>query len=215
MLFVGCGSGRTSLPLVEVSQRFVGVDVDEGLLATFARRIPEELRDRVTLVPGELRDLGTVLTGTEPRHFGLVVVPETVVNGILDPAERIETVTEAARRVSADGRVVLQVLNPYWLAGEGGRTEGSLPGDEVEVEVHHEAFDAWAQVHRGRIVYRFTDGRELTDHVEAVALFPRELRAMAWQAGLEITSSWGATPGQDPLGLAGGTWHLVCRRRSN
>lgn len=213
VLYVGCGTGRLAAVLGEVVTELVGVDVDPGMLRAFRARLDDEprLAERIRLVesPAEELELG--------ERFGLVILPSNLLNGIVDPAARTAAVRRAAGHCSPDGQVVLQVLNPYWMACEDPSSHGRLDprdgGAPIEVTIDHLGFDAWEQRQRARILYRFHDGEELVDEVDAVALYPRELRALAYQAGLEILETFGADPGHSELSVSGGSWHLVCRPR--
>lgn len=212
VLYVGCGTGRLAIPIAEVCQELVAVDRDPDMLAAFRARIDgSAVAERIRLVQGEAAELDV------DGDFGLVVLPSSLLNGIHDPAERTAAARAAAARCRPDGHVVLQVLNPYWMACDDpsarGRITAADGGQPIDVAIRMIGFDAWEQRQQARITYRFTDGEELVDEIDAVALYPRELRALAFQAGLEVVERWGAVPGQDDLGVGGGSWHLVCRRR--
>lgn len=211
VLYLGCGTGRLALPIAEACELLVGVDVDRGMLEAFAERLAGPLRDRVRLIRGSAAEVDV------GERFGLVVLPSNLLNGLVEPDQRAALMRTAAGHCREDGEVVLQVLNPYWMAAQQGGGVGALEpepgGERVEVSIEELSFDAWEQRQQGTLVYRFPDGSQLTDRVDAVALYPIELRAMASQAGLEIVERRGADPARDALGVPGGTWHLVCRPR--
>lgn len=212
VLYVGSGTGRLAIPIAEVSTELVAVDRDPDMLSAFAARIQgTPLAARIELVRAEAAELDL------PGSFGLVVLPSSLLNGIHDPAERTAAARAAAGLCRPDGHVVLQVLNPYWMACDDpsarGRITGADGGEPVDVAIRMVGFDAWEQRQQARITYRFADGEELVDEIDAIALYPRELRALAFQAGLDVVERWGALPGQDELGVSGGSWHLVCRPR--
>lgn len=212
VLYVGCGTGRLAVAMAHEADEVVAVDADARMLAAFRDRLAgDALAARVRLVEARAEDLSL------GERFGLVVLPSSLLNGIADPAARTSAVRQAARHCRPDGAVVLQVLNPYWMACDdptaAGRLEATDGGPAVDVTIEHLGFDAWEQRQRARIVYRFADGEQLVDEVDAVALYPRELRALVHQAGLEVTDTYGAEPGASELGRHGGTWHLVARPR--
>jgi SAM-dependent methyltransferase len=213
VLYVGCGTGRLALRVAREVTELVGVDVDADMLAAFRERLLDDptLSRRIRLVEGRAEELSL------GERFGLVILPSSLLNGMPGPSARTAAVRQAARHCHPDGAVVLQVLNPYWMAcedpGARGRLEPEDGGAAVDVTIENLGFDAWEQRQRARIVYRFADGARLVDELDAVALYPRELRALAHQAGLEIVDTWGPEPGASELGLGGGTWHLVCRLR--
>ena len=212
VLYVGCGTGRLALSMAREATEVVAVDADAGMLAAFRERLVDHpLADRVRLVEARAEELSL------GDRFGLVVLPSSLLNGIDDPAARTSAVRQAARHCHPDGAVVLQVLNPYWMACDDPTASGRLqPSDgsgAIQVTIEQLGFDAWEQRQRARITYRFPDGERLVDELDAVALYPRELRALVHQAGLEVTDTYGADPGVSELGRDGGTWHLVARPR--
>lgn len=213
VLYVGCGAGRLAIPLAEVCDRLVGVDRDPEMAAASAARLPASLAERVEIVAARLEDLEL------DRHFGLVVVPSSLLNEIVEPPARLRALTAAARHCHRDGRVVLQVLNPYWLAGEALAVQGTITAADgsstVRVSISDGSFDVWEQRRRADIRYGFADGEVLVDRLDAVALFPWELRTLVDDAGLEFVEAWGGRPGRDRLDRTGGTWHLVCRTRAS
>lgn len=212
VLYLGCGTGRLATPMAAACDLLVGVDRDPAMLAAFDRRLDAESQRRVRLVEGDAADLRL------GERFGAVVAPSNLLNGLPDAEARQAVVRTAAEHCLGVGTVVLQVLNPYWLATAGdGPAEGTIAarggGDDVAVRVDQVEFEPWTQRLRARITYRFADGETLRDPVDAVALFPEELRRLTRDAGLVIVERRGAAPGTQPLGLAGGSWHLVCRPR--
>lgn len=212
VLYVGCGTGRLAVGMAREATEVVAVDSDARMLAAFRERLDgTALADRIRLVEARAEELSL------GERFGLVVLPSSLLNGITDPGARASALRQAARHCAPEGAVVLQVLNPFWMACDdptaAGRLEPTDGGPAVDVTIEHLGFDAWEQRQRARIVYRFADGEELVDEVDAVALYPRELRALVHQAGLEITDTYGAEPGASELGRHGGSWHLVARSR--
>lgn len=213
VLHLVSGTGRLSMVLARNATELVAVDSDETVLAAFRDRLRQDpaTAERVRLVKAAPHELSL------GERFGLVVVPSQLTNGLSDPAARTNALRQAARHCLPNGQLILQVLNPYWLASESPTGTGAFvprdggPGIDVDLDDH--GFDAWEQRRVVDITYRFADGESLRDRVDATALYPREIRALAYQAGLEIVERWGATPGTDPLHTDGGSWHLVCRPR--
>lgn len=122
VLYVGCGTGRLGAPLAEVCDELVGVDHDGGMLAAFHQRVEgdPDLAGRVRLVEADAVDLDL------GESFGLVIIPSNLLNGIVDPTRRTAAARAAARHCAPDGRVVLQVLNPYWMACEDPSSRGRI-----------------------------------------------------------------------------------------
>jgi SAM-dependent methyltransferase len=214
VLYVGAGTGRLAVPVAEVTRELVAVDNDPGMLAAFRTRLEATdpaLAGRVRLVEADAASLSLV------ERFGLVVLPSNLLNGITDPAARAAAAKAAAAHCLPDGHVVMQVLNPYWLACDDPSARGRIQPDAdappIDVAIRRHEFDTWEQRAHATITYRFADGAELVDEIDAIVLYPRELRALVYQAGLKVVDRWGAVPGEDALDVAGGTWHLVCAPR--
>lgn len=212
VLYVGCGTGRLAVAMAREAE-LVAVDADPAMLAAFRDRLADDpLAARIRLVEAAAEDLDL------GERFGLVVLPSSLLNGMLEPAARAAAVERAARHCAPDGAVVLQLLNPYWMACDdpsaSGRLEPTDGGPAVGVTIEPLGFEPWEQRLQARISYRFADGEQLVDDLDAVALYPRELRALIHQAGLEITDTYGPDPGASELGRSGGTWHVVARHRA-
>ena len=208
MLYLGCGTGRLALPLSRVADEVVAVDDDEAMLEVLRDRTPPELAPRLRIVHADAAALRLDET------FGLVALPSSLLNGILDDERRAGVLAAAARHCRDDGEAVLQVLNPYWLARldapEAGVIEPRGGGAPIEVRIEPGELEAWEQRRRARLTYRFPDGAVLHDDLDALALTPRELRRSLDRAGLRIVERWGAVPGRQALDVASPTWHLVC-----
>jgi hypothetical protein len=121
----------------------------------------------------------------------------------------------AAGHCRADGRVALQILNPFWLM-LGEDSDGVIDGADgtrVQVVADHRPTDLWAQRAHADLRYRFADGEIVVDRLDASAVFPEELELLLEEAGLEVVERWGAVPAQDPPSLDDGSWFVVARPR--
>lgn len=208
VLYAGCGVGRLALALAGACRELVAVDADPRMVAAFARRTPPELAGRLRLAVGRVEALPV------EGRFGLALLPSNLLNELPGPAARRAALRGVAARCRPDGRVALQVLNPYWLAAGPAEWRGRLhPADggaAVEVSGRRTSFDPWTQVQRGRLTYRFPDGSRAGRDLQAVAVFPAELRGLLQEAGLAVLERWGARPGTDPLDMTTPSWHLLC-----
>ena len=206
VLYLGAGSGRGALSLAAACDELVAVESDPALARLLTRRSgaggPVDDRLRALEADPATLDLG--------RDFGLVVVPPASVNGCEDPRRRIAIARAAGRHCRPDGDVVFEVLDPFWLASAEFGAEGHLDtaAGRIHTTVSEPAFDVWEQRASATIVHRFPDGQTIRDRFRATALYPRELRALAYQAGMEITQRGvGRRPGEPR------TWRLVARRQ--
>jgi len=101
VLYLGAGAGRLAVPLVQAGIELVLVDAHPGMLEHLRRRLPQA-ETHLALV--EELDLG--------RRFDLVMVP----SNILDQLPKLQG---AARQLAPEGRLVLELSNPHWLAAGG------------------------------------------------------------------------------------------------
>lgn len=204
VLFLGAGTGRTALPLLAACDELVAVESDTELRRAFEARLAElgPVAERAATLARDPADL------TLDRRFGLVILPAVLVNAVHDPQRRLAIARTAAGHCRPDGTVVIETVDPYWLVGarlDAGARIGGEEGAGVEVAVRELAFDPWEQRRSAHITYRFPDGATVEDRFDATALFPRELRALVFQAGLELVEA--------PVAASGtvATWRLVCR----
>lgn len=200
VLELGAGTGRITRRLAEVAE-VVAVDHDASAMAMLPGHVERHVADA-----GEI-DLG--------RLFGLVALPVALLNELADRTARRRALQAAAAHCRPDGKVALQVLNPFWLM-LGEDSDGIIDGADgtrVQVTADHRPADLWAQRAHADLRYRFADGEVLVDRLEASAVFPEELELLLEGAGLEVVERWGAVPGQDRPSLDDGSWFVVARPR--
>lgn len=224
VLYLGAGTGRLALPIAEHCRQLVAVEREPAVAAVLRARLADrpELAERVTVVEADARALAPGGDGGSlPGWFGRVLVPSGLFNELLEPSDRLAVLRLAAQHCAGDGRVVLQVLNPYWLLHgppvEDGRLEPQDGGPAVPVRVHRLEAWPWAQRQRLKLVYTLEPASpgvpavRASDELDVVAVFPHELRQLCRRAGLEVVERWGGRPGVDALDRTGGAWHLVLR----
>ena len=199
VLYLGVGEGAHAGLLAPHAGELIAVDEDRRRIARFKGRARAEGWSNVRFI-------------TSPPHavelreeFGLIIVPASLINGVEDPAVRGGIVKRAAAHCREDGKVLLRLLNPHWLASGMPVSE-----NETDVRLEHLDGDAWEQRHRARLIRTADDGDEQAEIVEVTALYPRELRALAYQSGLDVVATWGDEPGESMLGVGGAAWHLLC-----
>ncbi|QFU10260.1 Magnesium-protoporphyrin O-methyltransferase [Rhodobacteraceae bacterium THAF1] len=112
VLDAGCGVGQMSQALAERGAEVVAVDIAPAILDVAKRRMPEELRDRVTFIAGDLSDDGL-------GDFDHVVAMDSLI--YYEAAEICSTLASLDPRVS--GKIVFTVapstpmLMMMWGAG--------------------------------------------------------------------------------------------------
>ncbi len=209
VLYLGAGTGRLAVPIARRCQRVVAVEISAAAAGIMTRRAAAAGMSHLEVIvaPAEEADV--------PGNFGRVLLPSNLLNELHDPEVRLNVLRLASRAVSRRGRVVIQILNPYWLARDVEAEDGvlrSVDGSKVPVRIARKEVWPWAQRHFLRLVYVFADDDRVAEDVDVVALYPDDLIASLRRAGLRIVEHWGANPGVDPIDMTGSTWHLVCER---
>ncbi len=155
VLYLGIGTGRLAVPLHAAGIDLVGVDSHPGMLARLRGRLPD-----TELIQSRIEDLNL------GRQFDLVIVP----SNILCFVDRLRS---AGNHVAADGSLVFELTNPYWLrAGAGGR-------------VRIQSFDGNGS--RFEVDYKLPDGRIITQQAEIPLIWPEEVENwLATVAGLKL-----------------------------
>jgi SAM-dependent methyltransferase len=109
VLEVGSGTGRVLLPVARAGVEIVGVDSSPEMLAVCRRRLaeePEDVRARVRLVQGDMRDLD--LGETFPR----ITTPFRPFQHMLAVDDQLAALATFHRHLDAGGLLVLDLFNP-------------------------------------------------------------------------------------------------------
>lgn len=160
VLELGCGTGRVLIALAQKGIEVVGVDLSPGMLAHAAskvRQLPDEVRRRVQLVRGDMRELAF------DERFAAVLAPHRGFGFVLTEADQRRTLM-SIRSLLADQGVFafdLRDLRP------GDRTrDGSLyllrrvpiPERKQDLVIWHSAsVDPMRQVITHRFLYEVFD----------------------------------------------------------
>jgi SAM-dependent methyltransferase len=96
VLDVGCGTGKSFLPLVRRGYRVTGCDISPEMLAEARRAAP----DHVRLVEADMRDLPDL------GRFDLVTCLDDAVNYLLGDDDLTRALTSMAGALAADGLLV-------------------------------------------------------------------------------------------------------------
>jgi SAM-dependent methyltransferase len=202
VLELGCGTGRLLLPLAQAGCRVVGVDNSRGMLARATVRLaqaPEMVRGRVTLLAQDFRQL-TVEQGV----FSLAVIPYNTFLHLETAAKR--AVLRLVRGcLGENGRLFLDMTNPFWLAEMDEAEPEFVLEDELIDPQTGETVRQWsrgrveAEAQTVRIEWRYevVGGEETAVSATYHYLFPHELELLLRQAGFRLQQVWGdydATP---------------------
>lgn len=116
-----CGTGRVLGWLRDRIPESTGLDVSEAMLERAAHRVPG-----ATLVLGDVSTQPDLITGT----FDIVTMFRFVLN--VEPQERADALSWAARRVSEHGVLIVNVhRNPHSLTGLMARAKRILRRSDV------------------------------------------------------------------------------------
>jgi SAM-dependent methyltransferase len=164
VLELGCGTGRTLLPIADAGIACVGLDGSEEMLAVCREKIRAAgTAAPVEVVPGDMRrfDLG--------RRFRLITIPFRAFSHLLTVEDQLACLACVRRHLEPDGRFAFDVFDPHLGVLAQGETPETL-GVRFAYDGHamerweRTTFDVTRQVLR--VVMRFVGGPpELTGDV--------------------------------------------------
>lgn len=196
VLELGCGTGRLLLPLARAGCHVVGVDNSPGMLARAAARLarePDAVRERVTLLQQDFTQLET-----GQNQFGLVIVPyNTFLH--LDTGAKRATLRRVAGCLGQNGRLFLDLANPFWLADmDEAEPEFVLENELIDPETgetvrqwSRSGADGGAQTVRIEWRYEVVGGGETAVSALYHYLFPHEWELLLRQTGFQLQKQWG------------------------
>lgn len=201
ILELGCGSGRTLLPLVRDGWHVVGVDAAPAMLARCTERLARLGRDaaaRAELHEGDFRavDLG--------RRFPLVICPFNAFMHLYTRADVERFLAVVRRHLAPGGLFAFDVLNPdlAWLSRDPtrrwSRTRFRHPRTgKLMVYSTSLSYDAALQIAFMRIYYEPEGGgRERVVRLAHRQFFPLELQALLHYNGFTVEAHEGGFDGQ-------------------
>ena len=118
ILDVGCGSGAKALALADGGAAAVtGIDI--------TGRFVEHDRSNLTLVPGDLSELGSV-PALRDRQFDRVLFFQSISYA----RDQVQTLTDATNVLAPDGQILVQRSHPIRFAVERAQANGTSLGEE-------------------------------------------------------------------------------------
>jgi SAM-dependent methyltransferase len=161
VLELGCGAGRITRALLAAGHRVVAVDQSAAMLARVPAAATRVRADATNL------DLG--------RRFDGVVLGSYLVN---HPTLGHRFLATAAAHLGADGTVVVQRYDPWWVRSA---TTGDAVAGPVTVRVTRLA--PGARTFEATVVYEIGE-RRWEQAIEAAIVDDAEFEALAGEAGL-------------------------------
>ncbi len=197
VLELGCGSGRTLLPLAQAGFRVVGLDSSEAMLDRARQRAAAEgSLEGVDLLQGDMThfDLG--------MHFPLITVPFNTWLHLPHHAPQAAALSCVAQHLLLGGWFVMDLPAPATIveAEHDGTMvlEGIFAAGEPQerlLQFSSTQLDSKQQILHVTWIYDLVraDG-ELKRTVLPISLhylFPRQARQLLKTAGLEVLHMWG------------------------
>jgi SAM-dependent methyltransferase len=202
ILEVACGTGRVLLPIARKGIDIHGVDNSRPMLEILKSalaREPQDVRRRVTLHEGDMRDfrLGA--------QFPLVIIPFRPMQHMHTIEDQVSALTSGAAHLSEDGILAFDVFYPKFdlintkIGEEVLEFEWSPGADSTEVVRRYfrkESVDKINQIFYFTFIYRtLRAGEMILEETEALKLsyftYPH-LRALFLLAGLEPVAEYGS-----------------------
>jgi SAM-dependent methyltransferase len=200
VLELGCGTGRVLLPCARAGATIRGLDASDSMLARCRQKLasePEEVRKRVVLGQGDMRDFRL------DTEFQLVTIPFRPFQHLAAVEEQLACLASIHRALAAGGRLILDLFNPSLTAlVEESRLDErpsgepfSLPdGRIVERTERVTGRDYQRQVISVDLIFYVThpNGRRerLVQSIEMRYLFRFEVEHLLARSGFEIVAAY-------------------------
>jgi SAM-dependent methyltransferase len=196
VLEVGCGTGRVLIPTARARVEITGLDLSPHMLQVCRERLkaePEEVRSRVRLVEGDMRqfELG--------RTFRLVTLPFRPFQHLTTVEDQLACLGCLRKALDENGRLILDIFNPLLEAlvrtnfGEeiSEEPEFSMPDGRKVIRRHKiTSRDVPNQINYVELIYYVThpDGRQerLVQAFPMRYLFRFEAEHLLARAGFEV-----------------------------
>jgi SAM-dependent methyltransferase len=201
VLEIACGTGRVLLEIARSGIPIEGVDNSPAMLGVLKAKLerePREVRDRVTLDEGDMRNfrLG--------KKFPLAIIPFRAMQHMYTLQDQVDALTAAAAHLREDGRLAFDVFYPkfHLLEAGVGQEVVDLEWTEdagrriVRRYFRKESVDKIQQVFAFTFIFRTYEGEKLVrEETEPLKLgyytYPH-LRALFLLAGLEAVEEYGS-----------------------
>ncbi|MEC7522295.1 MAG: class I SAM-dependent methyltransferase [Myxococcota bacterium] len=202
VLELGVGTGRVALAVAKAGIELVGVDKMTSMLERAQRRLdraPRRLRERVSLVEGDLRDVRL------ERRFPFVAAPFNVFQHLYTRRDVERALATCAAHLTPNGRLAFDVLmpDPISLARDPHRYYKSRPvrhPRDGQRYAYDEAFDYDAERQVQTTTMRFSDLEtgepRFSEKLPQRQFFPQELEALLHYNGFEVLRLDGGFEGE-------------------
>jgi SAM-dependent methyltransferase len=221
VLEIACGTGRVLLPIARQGIEIEGVDNSESMLRILRRNLarePREVRERVTIHEGDMRDFRL------EKKFQLVTIPFRPLQHMYAVQDQVAALTTAAFHVEEGGSLAFDVFFPNFegIPANIGKeildlewTVDAEPRKVVRRFFRKKSYDKIQQTFSGEFVFRTYEGDNLileeTGPLKMSYYTYAHLRALFLLAGLEPVEEYGSFA-REPLGNTSQEMIFVLRR---
>ena len=208
VLELGAGTGRITLAIARDGGLIHALDADPGMLEALRLKLaaqPSEIRERVIVVNGDMRDFQL------KERFALVIAPLRVLLHNLTESDHLACFRCVREHLRPGGRFAFNVFHPSleYMAHHAGplagvwRWTGTFPGDDGGWVVRSDAnrYDTVRQ--RVHSLHRYeeygADGtleRTFLHQLELSYLYPADIRRLLEQAGFRSVQIAGGFDGR-------------------
>lgn len=199
VLELGCGYGRLMSALVPRAGRYLGLELDAGMLRLARRQralLPDAVARRVELVRGNMR------TFEFERRFDRVVIPHSGLFCLASNADVLACLRRVRRHLALDGELIFDTYSADAFHRDGDPDDAAEDRWEWltragELPRSYDVFERtrWQQKpQRMTVRYRYTPvggGRSRQGVIEHRYLLRAQMVALLKQAGLRVIARHG------------------------
>jgi SAM-dependent methyltransferase len=206
VLELGCGTGRTLVPLAPSCGYIHGIDISEAMLALCQQKL------HAGGIPSEKAhvELGDITNFALGRTFDLIIAPYRVLQN-LETDRQVAGLFQCVRHhLRPTGMCILNVFKPYgspdvlrhaWCTeGENFVWETCLAGTRITCHDRRPRMDPAKLVLYPELIYRQYAGEVLTDEtVLRIAMrcyYPEEFEQLVLTHGFRSVARWGGYAGE-------------------
>jgi len=198
LLDLGCGTGRLLIPLAQLGFKVVGIDCSAPMLACARQKatsLTSEVASNIMLVQGDMRDICLA------AQFPLIIIALDTFAHLLTRPDQQRALSAAARHLSAEGRLIIDLGNPMLLPALPEpltlhrRWQDQSSGETI-LKFTSTHFDPGTQMEELILIYDVIDssGRVIRS-VHPFTLrhtYRREMELLLDQAGLDVEACYGS-----------------------
>jgi len=204
VLELGCGTGRTLIPVAQAGIEIVGVDRSPEMLSIAEKHLSSlsaQVKDLVKLVHGDMRSFSL------EKRFNLVTIPNRSFLHLLNTDDQRQALTRIHDHLALGGRLVFNVFDPNleWIVEDHKFPESPLRkhGEFIHAETGNRVmvwatrdYDPAEQTIREDFVFEEVDGsgRAACRYHSSLTLryvYRYEMQYMLELCGFEVEALYG------------------------